>query len=459
MLEWQPGYEGLLPSCDSGTAVAGCVSWSCSVFKNVSLRVTDAARVLAIALLVAGNAVFVAAEYALVTARRQRLQPKADGGSRSAASALDLMDNPVGFISTVQIAITMFGLALGAVGEPLVSHYLSGLPEALSFVLAFVILTYLSVAFGELVPKAVALQKAEAYAQLVAIPISMLQRVTLPLVWVLQVSANAAARLFGVRPAPVGDLATTEEEIREILAGAGDAGVIEEAEEEMLYRVFDFADKEASTIMTPRPEVIALAADLGAEECVERAGRTPYSRFPVYRGSLDEIIGILHIRDLLWRAHEGPVDDPVELVRPALTVPETKDLGSLLVEFRKTKQQMACVVDEYGLLVGIVTLEDVLEEIVGEIEDEFDLPDESVVRTDDGRLLVHGTFPIDDFNEEFGTLLESAGVHTLAGLAFSALGRAAHPGDEIEIQGIRFRVVAVAGTRIRLLELELPAAG
>jgi len=418
---------------------------------------SDALRILAIFLLVLGNAVFVAAEYALVTARRTRLEPEAEEGSRTARAALDLMDEPVRFISTVQIGITVFGIALGAVGQPLVSGYFDPwISHGLAYGIAFVILTYLSVALGELVPKAIALQRAEPIAKVLAIPLALLQRVTKPFVWSLQLSANAVTRLFGVPPARAGDLAHTEEDIRQIVAGAEDAGVIATTEEEMLYKVFDFADKEVHEVMVPRPEVTAVSIALPTEEALAALLESPYTRYPVYRDSLDEIAGILHVRDLFSALHDRGMANVEleELLRPAYIVPETKDLAALLAEFRNQNQHMAVVVDEYGAMQGIVTLEDLLEEIVGEIEDEFDLPDESVERLDETHIRVDGTFPIDDFNEQFGTEIEVEDYHTMAGYVFGALGRAPAVGDEVFSPGIALRVVEIEGSRIQRLEVE-----
>ncbi len=418
---------------------------------------SDALRILAIFLLVLGNAVFVAAEYALVTARRTRLEPDAEAGSRRARAALDLMDHPVKFISTVQIGITVFGIALGAIGQPLLSGYFDPVvSHGIAYAGAFLILTYLSVALGELVPKALALQRAETIAKLVAIPLELLQAVVRPFNWALQVSANAVTRLFGVTPAPAGMLAHTEEDIRHIVAGAEDAGVIATDEEEMLYKVFDFADKEVHEVMVPRPEVVAIAISLPSEEALAALLESPYTRYPVYRDSLDEIAGILHVRDLFHALHDRGIAQVEigELLRPVYIVPETKDLAALLAEFRKQNQHMAVVVDEYGAMQGIVTLEDLLEEIVGEIEDEFDLPDESVERIDDTHIRIDGTFPIDDFNEQFGTKLEAEDYHTMAGTVFGALGRAPEVGDEVTIDGLALRVIEIDGSRIGRLEVE-----
>jgi putative hemolysin len=273
---------------------------------------------------------------------------------------------------------------------------------------------------------------------------------------VLDRSASGIARLLGLPPVPAGVAAHTEEDIRHIVAEAEDLGAIETVEEEMVYKVFDFADKEAHEVMVPRPQVVALSVDLPTQEALAAVIDSPYTRYPVFRGSLDDVLGILHVRDLFKALYDRGIENVVleELVRPAYVVPETKDLAALLAEFRKTNQHMAIVVDEYGGVAGIVTLEDLLEEIVGEIEDEYDLPDESVERLENGRLRIDGTFPIDDFNEEFAQELPQEDFHTVAGFVFGQLGRAAETGDEIVWDGVRFNVVEVDGPRIGRLEVE-----
>ncbi len=423
---------------------------------------SNSIRIVVIVLLVLGNAFFVAAEYALVTARRSRLQEFAASGSTRARIALRIMDSPVRFIGTVQLGITAFSIALGAIGEPLVEHFLDPfLATGVAFAIAFAIVTYLHVTLGELVPKAIALTKNESTALWVALPVEAFYVVTYPLVWFLQASANAFTRLFGIEPAPAGVVAHTQEDIRMIVAHAEDTGVIQEAQEEMLYKVFDFARKEVHEVMVPRPEVVAISVELPAEECLGAVIDSPYTRYPAYRGSLDEIIGVLHVRDLFSAMHDRGIASVrvEELVRPPFVVPETKDLGALLADFRRTKQHMAVVVDEYGAMEGIVTLEDLLEEIVGDIEDEFDLPDESVERVDENRVRIDGTYTIDDFNEEFGTELEQEDFHTIAGLVFGELGRAPEVGDVVTTDGLRLTVLQIEGSRIMRIEIEFGVDG
>jgi putative hemolysin len=362
------------------------------------------------------------------------------------------MDSPVRFIGTVQLGITVFSILLGAVGEPLVEHWIDEplLATSVAFFVSLAFVTYLHVTLGELVPKAIALRKAEPTALWVSLPVEAVYIAAYPLVWFLQASANAVTRLFGIEPAPAGVVVHTEADIRMIVAEAEEHGEIEAEETEMLYKVFDFADKEASDVMVPRPEVVALSIDLPPRECLAAVIDSPYTRFPVYRGTLEQIVGILHVRDLFSALNEREVDQVQieQLLRPAHMVPETKDLVALLADFRRTGQHMAIVVDEYGGMEGIVTLEDLLEEIVGEIEDEFDLPDESIERVADDTVHIDGTFPIDDFNEEFGVQLPVEDYHTLAGFVFGQLGHAPEPGDCVTYDGMRFEVLGVDGSRI-----------
>ncbi len=208
--------------------------------------------------------------------------------------------------------------------------------------------------------------------------------------------------------------------------------------------------------MVPRPQVVALSVDLPAKDCLAAVIDSPYTRYPAYTRSLDQIDGILHVRDLFSALYEKGIDNVViaDLLRKPHIVPETKDLAALLAEFRSQNQHMAIVVDEYGAMEGIVTLEDILEEIVGEIEDEFDLPDESVERIDDTHILIYGTFPIDDFNDQFGTEIEVEDYHTMAGIVFGEIGRAPEVGDEVTIDGLILRVIEIEGSRIQRLEVE-----
>ncbi|NUR74856.1 MAG: HlyC/CorC family transporter [Thermoleophilia bacterium] len=397
------------------------------------------------------NAFFVAAEYGLVTSRRTRIMELEHEGNRRARAVLMITGDPPRFISAMQLGVTISSLAIGALGEQVLAERFNHvIASVLAVALALLIVTFLHVVIGELVPKGIALGHPERTALAVSTPVRWFFLVFRPLIWLLQESTAVILRALGLEPPGAEHEAHSEAELRMLLSSSAEQGEIEHEEQEMLYKVFDFADKEVADVMVSRPEVVAISIALPPEEALKSVLDSPYTRYPVYRETLDDIVGVLHIRDLIVAMHDrGIVDVDLEsLVRPAYMVPETKDLGALLTEFRRTNQHLAVVIDEYGSMEGIVTLEDLLEEIVGEIEDEFDLPDETVERVDDDTVRIDGTFPIDDFNEQFKADLPQDDFHTIAGFVFGQLGRAAEPGDTVTDDGITFTVDSVAGQRI-----------
>jgi putative hemolysin len=320
----------------------------------------------------------------------------------------------------------------------------------LAVLVALLIVTYLHVVVGELVPKGIALGHAERTALAVSTPVRWFFTVLQPFIWLLQRSTEVLLRALGLEPPGAEHQAHSEAELRMLLTSSAEQGEIEHEEQEMLTKVFDFADKEVSDVMVPRPEVVAISIGLPPAEALKAVLDSPYTRYPVYRESLDDIVGVLHVRDLIEAMHDrGIVSVDLEsIVRPAYMVPETKELGALLTEFRRTNQHLAVVIDEYGSMEGIATLEDLLEEIVGEIEDEFDIPDDTIERVDDETVRIGGTFPIDEFNARFDCDLPHEDYHTLAGFVFGQLGRGAEPGDEVTHDGLRFQVDSVEGQRI-----------
>ena len=419
--------------------------------------VDDIWRIAVVLALVGANAFFVIGEYSVVTARRGALSEQAGAGHLGARAALRLMDDPVRVIATVQVGITALGILTGAIGEPLVRDLLGGgTPPWLGFVIAFAVVTYLSVVFGELVPKAVTLDRAERLVVVVAPPIHLISVLLRPVVAVLQVSARLFLRPFGVRDVVVGESLRSADELRALIDEAERAGVIPRAQEEMLHNVFAFATREAAEVMVPAPDVIWLDADLGVREALDRALATNHSRHPVGRGTLDRVVGVVHVRDLATAARDEPDARVGALARPALVVPETKDLGALLRELREARQQMAIVMDEYGDTAGIVSMEDILEEVVGEIEDEYDLPDDTIEWIGDLTLRVAGSMTVDDFNEALAVQLPQDAARTLAGTVFHALGRLPVVGDAVEVAGVRLIVEELAEARIRRLRVELP---
>ncbi len=408
-------------------------------------------ELVGVGLLILLNAFFVAAEYGLVTARRTRIIELRNQGNRRARDVLRITSDPPQFITAMQLGVTLTSLGIGALGEQTLTHAFDNvMATALAVVLAYAILTFFHVVLGELVPKGAALPHAEGTALRVSAPVRAFFAAFRPVIWVLRRATELVLHLFGLQPPGANADVYSEAELKMLVTSATEHGELEEQEQELIYKVFAFADKEAADVMVPRPEVVAVSVDLPPEEALAVTIDAPYTRYPVYRETLDDVVGILHVRDLFQAIHDRGLAavDLESIIRPGYVVPETKDLAALLTEFRRENQHMAIVVNEYGNMEGVVTLEDLLEEIVGEIEDEFDLPDESVEQVDEDTIRIDGTFPIDDFNERFGVELPVEDYHTIAGFVFGQLGRAPEIGDDVTWDGMRFDVVEVEGSRI-----------
>ena len=408
-------------------------------------------ELIGVGLLIFLNAFFVAAEYALVTARRTRIIELHHQGNRRARAVLRITADPPQFIAAMQLGVTLTSLGIGALGEQALSHaFDKWLSTILAVLLAYLILTFAHVVVGELVPKGVALGHAEGTALWVSAPVRAFFTLFAPFVWVLRKTTDGILHLLGLESPGAERDPLSEAELRMLLSRSSEEGEIEHEEQQMIDKVFVFGDKDAADVMVPRPEVAAVSVEMPPELVLKTVLDSPYTRYPVYRESLDDVVGVLHVRDLFKAVHDRGLADVKleEIVRPAYIVPETKDLASLLQEFRKTNNHFAIVVDEYGGTAGICTLEDLLEEIVGEIEDEFDVAEEQIVQIDDETYHIDGMFSLDDFNARFGTDLPDDDYHTLAGFVFGQLGRAPQPGDDVTFDGMRFDVLEVDGNRI-----------
>lgn len=422
-----------------------------------------------IAVIIAWNAFFVSAEFAFVAVRRTRIDELVEEGSVPAKRVRRLLDDPARFISAFQVAITLSSLALGAVGEPAVSRVFEelfgnvgmlgdGAVAVISVILAFAIISSLHVVLGEIVPKTLTLSRAESVALTVVLPVTVFMWVFWPFIWVLRGISEALIRLMGLESPSEMRLVHSEEELKLLISASHEEGVLEAEERQLLYKVFDFAETEARQVMVPRPDVVALQVDLTPDEAIEQTLNAPYTRYPVYRETLDDLVGVVHIRHLFGaRLQQSDATTLEAFVRPVPIVPETKKLDELLADFRRTNTHMAIVVDEYGSTVGIATLEDVLEEIVGEINDEFDLPDRELIRLAPDRIRIEASFPIEDFNERFAGDLPDEDYTSVGGFLFGELGRPARPGDVISHRNFRFTVREVDGPRIRVVDVELKA--
>ena len=408
-------------------------------------------ELVAVGVLILLNAFFVAAEYGLVTARRTRIVELQHQGNRRARDVLRITSDPPRFIAAMQLGVTLTSLGIGALGEVALSRLFDrAISTVLAVIFAYLILTFLHVVIGELVPKGIALGHSEGTALALAAPVRAFFTLFAPLVWVLRRSTDFVLRTFGLEPPGAEVDAMSEAELRMLLTRSTEQGEIEQGERGMIEKVFDFADKDAADVMVPRPEVVAISVSMPPEEALAAVIDSPYTRYPVYRGTLDDVVGILHVRDLFSAMYEKGLEEVhlEKLLRPAHIVPETKDLASLLHEFRRTSTHFAIVVDEYGAMAGILTLEDLIEEIVGEIEDEFDVAEVQIEQIDEDSYRISGMFPIDEFNERFGTQLPDEDFHTVGGYVFGQLGRAPEAGDDISWNGVRFDVLEVEGNRI-----------
>ena len=421
-------------------------------------------ELVGVSVLILLNAFFVAAEYGLVTARRTRIIELHHQGNRRARDVLRITSDPPRFIAAMQLGVTLTSLAIGALGETaLAKAFDPWMAAFLAIALAYLLLTFVHVVIGELVPKGIALGHSEGTALAVAAPVRAFFTTFAPLVWVLMRSTEFVLKTFGLEPPGAEVDAMSEAELRMLLTRSTEQGEIEQEERGMIEKVFDFADKDAADVMVPRPEVVAISISLPPEEALAAVIDSPYTRYPVYRDTFDDVVGIMHVRDLFSAMYEKGLSDVhlEELLRPAHIVPETKDLASLLHEFRRTSTHFAIVVDEYGAMAGILTLEDLIEEIVGEIEDEFDVAEVQIEQIDEDTYRITGMFPIDEFNNRFGTELPDEDFHTVGGYVFGQLGRAPEPGDDVSWNGVRFDVLEVDGNRIEKIGVtfnERPAA-
>ena len=415
-------------------------------------------------LLTLANGYFSMSELAVVSAKRAVLEPEAEDGDRKARAALNLASNSEQFLATIQVAITLVGFASSAfastsLSDPLESWFMSlGMPAGIAGPLAPVLITlavsYLSIVAGELVPKRMALSNAEAVAKSVAGPIRGFMHIARPLVWLTAKSANGLSALLGVASADERD-SVSEEEIKYMVT---DADELSDQEKSMIHEVIDMGDTIAREVMVPRVDMTALEDTSTLSEVLAVMRRTGYSRIPIYHDSVDRIVGIAHIKDLISPIlDEGRADDPVSAhVRSADFVPDTKDIIPLLSEMQSSHDQMVIVVDEYGGTAGVITIEDIVEEVVGEIEDEFDPDNKYLTKLSDREWLVDGRFSIDDAIELGWPIEDSEEYETVAGFVFELADKVPHPGDIIEKDGYQFRVQSMRGRRLSMLRVIAP---
>jgi len=438
-------------------------------------------RVFLILLLVAANAFFAAAEFALVSVRDTRIQQLIEAHRMGARTVLRLHSNLDEVVNGVQLGITLTSLTLGWVGEPMLARimeqFLGRVPHApiyshtIAIVLTFTLITYLHVLLGELVPKTLALQQAERVALAVAGPMDVFLTVTKPFLYFMRKSGGFVLRLFGSREVRAGGTIHSPDELKLIVTASRQIGQIPEFQEAMIHNALELDSITVREVMVPRPDIFSVPADLSLDEALARVVEEQHSRVPVYdpqRGR-EHIIGVLYSKDLMrWMrlrlslSGNQAVTSRIakmqvsQIMRNVLVVPETKALVELLAEFKERKRHLAVVVDEFGSTAGVITVEDVLEQLVGEIEDEFDIPAaEQPTLDEEAERILEGSLNIRDLESQHLLILpRDAGFETLAGFVLSRLQKVPRVGDSFEYEGRRYTVEEMEGHRIAKVKVE-----
>jgi CBS domain containing-hemolysin-like protein len=426
---------------------------------------TTALLLLAVLVLILLNAFFVAAEFALVRSRKAHLEADAEAGKRGASRAVELMDDLSRYLSAVQVAITLTSLGIGFIGEPAVGKLFQdvigtsvshNLRYAISFALAYLITTSLHIVFGEQVPKIYSIQKAEAMARLTAGPLHVFARVVAPFVAALNKTSNGVLRLLGVRTSGQLDEAESPEELRVLIQESVTGGKLDPGEAGMLTGVFHLHEQQARQVMTPAPAVVTVDLAEDVETAVRRCVSSGHTRLVVTEDdNHDRVRGIVHTNQLSQRLlTDGPEAKIDDLVREAPIVPETKPLDDLLADLQRERSSLAVVIDEYGRTAGIVTVEDIVEEVVGEIDDETDPLGGAVRRLPNGDWFVRGHVAITDL-VDYGLELpvDSDAYNSVGGFVFGELGRLPKRGDTVQHNGYSIRVESVRENRIEAVRI------
>ncbi len=428
---------------------------------------SDLFRLFLVLVLVLANGFFVAAEFSLVSVRKTRIAELVAQGHPAALWVQKAVERPDSVIAATQLGITLASLGLGWIGEPALSHFIqpvvelfpatvqSGISHSIAAGISFALITFMHVVAGELAPKSIALQDPEKTSLVVGRPTVMAERVFKPAIWVLNGAGNALLRMVGVQPASGHQLVHSVEELKMIVAASTEGGTVQMDESEMLHAIFDLSALSVRQVLVPRTEMIAVEADVPLEQVVERSLENPYTKFPVYEDDLDQIIGVVHLRDVMIAMRDPTRQNCTarDLLREAIYVPESISVSKLLREFRLRRQHIAIALDEFGGTAGLVTLEDLLEEIVGEVSDPFDTTIPDVERLADGTLLIDGMALIDDVNDQLGIHLIEPNYDTIAGYVLGKLNRMPKINDVVEGDGVRLQVVQMDGMRIERVNL------
>jgi CBS domain containing-hemolysin-like protein len=426
-------------------------------------------RLAAVLALVLANGFFVAAEFSIVTVRKTRIDQLIAEGHRGARAVRRAVSNPDPFIAATQLGITMASIGLGWIGEPALAAMVQpaiaflpiGIAEAtahtIAVAIAFAIVTSLHIVLGELAPKTIALDKAEATALIVVKPTELFMKAFWPFIHVLNSTGRAVVRMLGLHSDGGHSMVHSEAELKMLVTASQEAGVLEEQEEQMLHRVFGFADLTAGQVMIPRTELVAVPADLPLRELIVKFGQGNQTRLPVYRSDLDDVVGMVHVRDVLKALGAGEPDvNAGALAREVLTVPITLGADDLLAEMRRRRAREGLVIDEYGGTAGLVTFESLMERIIGEIPGEMGAQTRTTLRQDSSAD-IDGLTLVGDINEQFGLHLDEDTYTTVGGYVLGRLGRRARVGDTIDVEGRKMRVESVDGLRVAKVWLSKPS--
>lgn len=411
------------------------------------------------------NAFFSAAEMAVISLNDAKIKKQAEDGDKKSKRVLRFIENPASFLATIQVGVTLAGFLASAFAANRFTGRLTSWLDpdgkysflgTVSTVIVTLILSYFSLVLGELVPKRIAQNNAEKLAFRSSSIVRTFGTIMKPFVRFLTISTNAVLRLLHIDP-EVKETNVTEEEIRMLVDVGSEEGSIEDSEKQMIQNIFEFNDKDVAEIMTHRKQVVALPIDSTYEEVMDVATNEKYTRIPVYKETIDEIVGILHIKDLLGISNEDGGFSLEKIMRPPLFVHETKKISDLFHEMKKGKMQLAVIVDEYGGTMGIATIEDMLEEIVGNITDEFDEEEQELLNMNDGGFLVRGDMTLSDLEEAIGVDLVSEDYDTIAGLTLSLLDRVPDHGEtpEVQYKNLKIKVIQVEENWISKLLLHV----
>lgn len=426
-------------------------------------------QITLVLLLILLNGYFVASEFALVAIRKTRVDELAKKGNVAAKMLQSALENVESYISATQFGITVASLALGWIGEPALANFLEPflgfLPSTAAsitahtaaVIVAFSIITFLQIVIGELTPKSIALQRTEKTSLLIIAPLFLFSKIFSPFIWLLNAAGQFVVKLFGLSRTSEQQSIHSEEEIKMILRMSSEGGAIPKREVEMMNNVFQFGDIPVKMIMVPRIDILAFNTATPLRDVVKKIEHHPHSRFPAYEHSIDNIIGFVHVKDVyreLLKHGESIRLSRLDIIRKVITVPEIKKIDAVLQEMRKKRIHLAVVNDEFGGTAGVVTLEDIIESLVGEIEDEFDNPEPDMTRQKDGSYLIEGHTLITDIIDKFRLPLKGQGYTTIGGLVFGILGHEPRVGDVVEISNLVLKVEEIEGKRIKLIKLE-----